>query len=116
MGIILLIILVLAVGAYIGFKAGKLKHIQDAYNLALSQMDILQQYNHHWFSLSKQKHELSATVANEQTKNVAQTMNLVISLMSVLQKEKANSLSTDEQEKINSIINQAHSILRSPNE
>lgn len=103
---ILLAIIMLALGCYIGYKAGK-RQAEKELEIVYTQNALLQSYAQQWSDISSNRTNLIMDVAQHQTQTTGATINTVIHLLHSLESKAINNTDTEQQEKINQLINQA---------
>lgn len=107
--IILLLLVLLAIGFVIGYKTGQ--WYSNGLNSSLrTQVDMLTVHSRHWAQEATNKYQLSEQISAGQARQVTATLQTVIYMLQVMQKEQQQTLSNEEQEKIELLINQAKQI------
>jgi uncharacterized protein HemX len=107
--IILLILILLGLGFYAGFRFGSL-HIAKENDTLRNQLSLQEHFSRNWAAEATDKYQLSTQLAREQTTNLATTMHTVIQLLHTVEREQSHTLNKEEQQKISTIINQAKQI------
>lgn len=108
--IILLLLVLLAIGFVIGYKTGQ--WYSNGINSSLrTQVDMLTVHSRHWAQEATNKYELSEQISAGQARQVTATLQTVIYMLQVMQKEQQQSLSNEEQKKISQIIHNTKEVL-----
>lgn len=112
----ILIIVALALGLFLGYKAGAY-HTNKVNNTLRSQIEILenqvsllQGYSNYWGKETAGSFTLLNTISQHHTSSSASTINTVIQLLSSMQREQGTSMTSESQQKIQELINQAKAI------
>ena len=108
--LIIVVIIVLALGLFLGYKAGTY-HIEKENSVLRTQVSLLQEYSNHWAAESTNRYQLFGEIAQQTSNNSSVTLNTLIQLLSIMQRDQDNTLSNQEKEKINKIIHNATQIL-----
>lgn len=107
--IIVIIIVSVIVVFFLGFKAGSY-FINKENEVLYKQNTLLQTFSNHWANAARSQHELTQDIAEHQTSNLTSTIQAVVYLLSAFERQNAEALSSQENEKITQLINQAKSL------
>lgn len=109
MGVFICIIIILAIGVFIGYKFASW-HYKRSNDTIAYQNALLTHYTDFWSATSSNRHQLYGQIAREHTGNISATLNTVIHLLNSLQSSQTQNLNREEQKVIADIITQARSI------
>lgn len=116
--LITLTIIALALGLFLGYKAGAFYEkkltstLEGKIEILENQVRLLQEYSAHWAAESTNRYHLLGQIAQQQTTNTSTQIQTVIQLLQTIQKEEGQNLSKNENEKISQLINQAKQVIQ----
>jgi hypothetical protein len=96
---------VLALGIFIGYKAGTY-FIKKENIILYKQVQLLHGFSQHWAHEATAKNELNKKVAEQQTQNTTTAIQTFIQLLNSFQQRQAENINQEEKEKLDRIINQ----------
>jgi hypothetical protein len=113
MWIILLILVTLSLGGYIGYRIG-IYYVGQQNNTLLNQLQLQERFSLEWAQAASGSNQLYQNVAQQQTANLSTTMGTIIQLLHTVQHQpQSSSISPTDQQRIQNIISQAQTLIPS---
>lgn len=107
--IILLIIILLGTGGYIGYRLGT--YYVNKENVTLrNQLMLQERFSRTWAAEATDKYTLTQQIAEQQIHSVRDNMQLIIALLGRVEQQEAHNMGKEEKEKINRLISEAKQI------
>ena len=105
---IIVILLSLGCGGYLGFRLGAY-HIRKENQTLHSQLQLQERFSRTWAAEATDKYTLSQQVASHQTTNLANTMQMVIQVLNNYQQQNGTTNQL-QNEKVSELIAKAKAI------
>lgn len=94
---------------YGGFRLGS-HHTRRENDTLRNQLILQEKFSRNWAAEATDKYTLVQHVGQQHYSNVSSTIQMVVHLLQTIQLEQGHNLSSQENEKINQLINQAKQV------